>query len=373
MTKKLFLGIIFLSISLSINAQETQEPLQPFLDSLKEDIPEKITKEIVEVEEEKKIEEKLPILKKIDMPYSENPQIDKFRKEYLTDFGKKKLSNTMKRALPYRDHIHETLKEFEIPLCIEFLPVIESDFTVNAVSKSGATGIWQFMENSISGLLHKDDWVDERKDPWLSTVAAAEKLEYNYSVLKNWELALAAYNMGLNGIKSIIKSTGSSDFWWLAENGYLKTETKNYVPKFIAIADLITNAEYYDLDIVPFNKNNDINFEEITLAKQINIKTFANALKIPYETIKQLNPALLTEYTPPYAYTIRIPIGYTEKALAEIKNQYPTKTYKVQAGDSLWAIARENDTTVEEICYLNNIDQNDILSIGTILFLPIIK
>ncbi len=357
MTKNLFSYLFFISILYTVGATE---PLQPFLDSLKT--------ESVEVVEPVKVE-----LKKIDMPYTENPLIEKYRKEYLTDFGKKKLSNIMEKALPYRDHIHATLESYNIPLCIEFLPVIESDFTVHAISKSGATGLWQFMENSIQGLLKKDTWLDERFDPWLSTKAAANKLAYNYSVLKNWELALAAYNMGLNGLQSIMKKAGSSDFWYLAENGFLKTETKNYVPKFIAIADLITNAEYYELDIVQFNKNNDINFTEIPLEKQINLKTLSSALEIPYETIKQLNPALRTEYTPPYSFTVRIPLNYEKQALDHIKNQQVSKTYTVQAGDTLWKIANEHNTTVSELRDLNNMKQNDILTIGRILFLPIIK
>ena len=363
MTKKLFSYLFFIPILYTLGATE---PLQPFLDSLEKE-------EHVKIEVPVKVEAQKIELKKIDMPYTENPLIEKYRKEYLTDFGKKKLENTIKRALPYRDHIHDTLQSYKIPLCIEFLPVIESDFTVHAISKSGAAGLWQFMENSIKGLLDKDKWIDERFDPWLSTKAAANKLAYNYSVLKNWELALAAYNMGLNGLKSVMKKAGSSDFWYLAENGFLKTETKNYVPKFIAIADLITNAEYYGIAIAQFDKKNDINFTEIPLAKQINVKSLSSALKLPYESIKQLNPALKTDYTPPYSFTIRIPLNYEKIALEHIESQQESKTYTVKAGDTLWDIAKENNITVTELSALNNMNQNDILSIGRILFLPIIK
>ena len=354
MTKKIIFFVVFASSFADVTANE---PLQPYLDSFE-------TTEIAEPE---------PVLQKIDMPYTENPLIDHFRQEYLTDFGKKKLVNILQKAIPYRAHIQATLQADGVPLCIEFLPVIESEFTILAVSKSGATGIWQFMENSIASLLDKDEWIDERFDPWLSTHAAAYKLAYNYSVLKDWELALAAYNMGLNGLKSVMKKAGSDDFWYLAENGYLKEETKYYVPKFIAIADLITNADYYGIDIAPFDKNNDLNFEEITIANQINVKILSDALEIPYQTMKQLNPALKTEYTPPYSYTLRVPIGYTEKTFAEIKNQQVTKPYTVKKGDTLWGIAMANNITVQEICTINNIDQNDILGIGKVLFLPILK
>lgn len=373
MTKRLLFCLVLGTIS-TILASE--EPLQPFLDSLlnKEEVSTELdvqTKPITQIEQSKK-----PVVVehiKIDIPYTEHPLIDKYRKEYLTDFGRKKLSVIMERASHYRIHISETLEAFDVPICIGYLPVIESDFLTTALSKSGARGLWQFMENSIAGLLKKDEWVDERLDPWLSTQAAAEKLAYNYSILKDWELALAAYNMGLNGLQTVIKNAGNSNFWYLADNGFLKDQTKNYVPKFIAIADILTNAEYYGFDVEHLDSNNEYNFTEITVVNQINLKSLSHKLGIDYATMEKLNPALLTDFSPPYPYTIRLPIGYEKEALEEIKKQHPTKTYTVKQGDTLWGIAKNNGTSVSELCNLNNIDENDILGIGTILFLPIIK
>ena len=165
----------------------------------------------------------------LDIEYPLHPLILKFHNEFNSDYGEKLLNQVLTRAEPYRAYIREKLIEYEVPLCLEYLPVIESNFNIKAVSKSGAVGLWQFMENSIAGLLTKNTWVDERKDPWLSTEAAIKKLKQNYDYFGDWALALAAYNMGLGGLSRLMKTTGCQSFWELADGGYLKAETKNYL------------------------------------------------------------------------------------------------------------------------------------------------
>ncbi len=398
---------IFLSLCCSITAFATTDPLQPLLETLStENEPTEIqlseiknqdntitseqteeTKASVEIihsentvlekqGESETVEKMLIEHKKIDLPYTEHALIEKYRREYLSNFGKKRLSEIMSRAQPYRPHIRQTLADEGIPLALEFLPVIESDFKTTAVSKSGATGIWQFMENSIAGFLEKNEWIDERHDPWLSTEAAAQKLKYNYSVLNDWELALAAYNMGLNGLRRVMKSAGSSDFWYLAENGYLKTETKNYVPKFIAVADLISNAAYYGIDIPEYDENAAIDFTEITVNKQLNLEVLASVTNIEYDTYSFLNPAFEYVFTPPTEYTLRIPTESKETILNAIEKHDSTtylKSHRVKQGDTLWSLSRQYNTSVEVLCEINNRSPNAILSIGTVLFLPILK
>ncbi len=317
-----------------------------------------------------------PVYKKIDLPYSEHSLIDWHRAEYMTNFGKQRLADIMQRALPYRPHIRQTLQEEEIPLSLEFLPVIESDFRTTAVSRSGATGIWQFMENSIAGLLEKNEWIDERHDPWLSTEAAAQKLKYNYSILKSWELALAAYNMGLGGLQRAINNAGSNDFWYLAENGYIPNQTRNYVPKFIAVADLVTNAEYYGLSIPEYDENAAIDFIEIQVNKQINLEVLATLTNIDYSTYQFLNPGFEYAITPPNDYMLRIPSESEAIILEAIEKQDSTsflESHRVAQGDTLWSLSQKYNTTVEILCEINNRNPNAILSIGTILFLPILK
>ncbi len=317
-----------------------------------------------------------PVHTRIDLPYTEHSLIDWHRAEYMTNFGRQRLSDIMTRALPYRPHIRKTLEEYEIPVSLEFLPVIESDFRTTAVSRSGATGIWQFMENSIAGLLEKNEWVDERYDPWLSTEAAAKKLKYNYSILKSWELALAAYNMGLGGLQRAINNAGSDDYWYLAENGYIPNQTRNYVPKFIAVADLVTNAEYYGMLIPPYDETVAIDFKEIQVDKQVNLEVLATLTGIEYSTYKFLNPGFKYAITPPRDYSLRIPSDSEAIILDAIEKQDSTsflESHRVAQGETLWSLSQKYNTTVEILCEINNRNPNAILSIGTILFLPILK
>lgn len=312
----------------------------------------------------------------LDIEYPLHPLILKFHNEFNSDYGEKLLNQILTRAEPYRAYIREKLIEYEVPLCLEYLPVIESNFNIKAVSKSGAVGLWQFMENSIAGLLTKNTWVDERKDPWLSTEAAIKKLKQNYDYFGDWALALAAYNMGLGGLSRLMKTTGCQSFWELADGGYLKAETKNYVPKFLAIADLITNSEYYGLNLVEYKPEKNYETSLITLSFQISLEQLALESKIDVNQLKSLNPGLLYSVTPyTNSYNLRVFTADKEKvqqALAKLK-PLDANIYTVVQGDTLWGISRRYGLTVDALCKANNITENQILRIGTRLVLPIIK
>lgn len=312
----------------------------------------------------------------LDIEYPEHELILKFHNEFNTNFGENLLSSILKKAAPYRTFIREKLVEYEVPLCLEYLPVIESSFNIKAVSKSGAVGLWQFMENSIAGLLKKNTWVDERKDPWLSTEAAIKKLKENYEYFGDWSLALAAYNMGLGGLSRTMKATGCTTFWELADGGHLKTETKNYVPKFIAIADLITNSEYYGLELPAYNPEESYETSTIQLNFQVSLEQLAKNASISVDELKALNPGLLYSVTP-YTNNYQLRVfskdkEQIEKALASLK-PLDANIYTVVQGDTLWGISRRYGLTVEDLCKANNIKENQILRIGTQLVLPIIK
>ena len=312
----------------------------------------------------------------IDIEYPDHKLIDKFHSEYTSGFGLKKLRETLERAAPYRPYIRRKLSEKGMPLCLEYLPIIESNFNTKALSKSGATGLWQFMENSIEGYLTKDEWLDERKDPWLSTEAALNKLLENYNYFKDWGLALAAYNIGRGGLSQIIKKTGLSSVWELIDGGFLKTETMNYVPKFIAIADIVTNASYYDLDLPDYDESKELKFSTITITEQIGFEQLSQLSDVNIKELELLNPALTYPVTPyGRTYTLRIPKGSEEavaNAIAHLSN-FAADIYIVKQGDTLWGISRRYGLTVKELCDTNNIAETDILRIGTKLFVPIYK
>ena len=312
----------------------------------------------------------------LDIEYPEHELILKYHNEFSSNFGEQLLTQVLTRAEPYRAFIREKLIEYDVPLCLEYLPVIESSYNIKAVSKSGAVGLWQFMENSISGFLTKNSWIDERKDPWLSTEAAIKKLKENYTYFGDWALALAAYNMGLGGLSRIIKNTGCKTFWELANGGYLKTETTHYVPKFLAIADLITNAEYYGLNLPAYNPEKSYQTDTIELKFQVSLEQLAQASKVSVKTLQTLNPGLLYSVTPyTNSYNLRVLTSDKEKIQTALSTLKPldANIYTVVKGDTLWGISRRYGLTVENLCIANNIKENQILRIGTRLVLPIIK
>lgn len=312
----------------------------------------------------------------LDIDYPEHELILKYHLEFNTNYGEKLLSSILTRAEPYRAFIREKLIEYELPLCLEYLPVIESNYNIKAVSKSGAVGLWQFMENSIAGLLTKNNWIDERKDPWLSTEAAIKKLKENYDYFKDWPLALAAYNMGLGGLSRKMKSTGCKTFWELVDGGHLKAETTNYVPKFLAIADLITNAKYYGLDLPEYNPENSYKVETVNLTFQVSLEQLAKASSVSVKTLQSLNPGLSYSVTP-YTNNFKLRVLSADKekisqALSTLK-PLDANIYTVEKGDTLWGISRRYGLTVDALCMANNIKENQILRIGTRLVLPILK
>lgn len=312
----------------------------------------------------------------------QKPQVEAFRKMYLSEKWSALLRYYLESAMEYRLYVRKAVQDKELPEMLEYLPVVESNYKTNAKSRSGAIGMWQFMANSVWPFLTLNDFVDERLDPWKSTDAALRKLTDNYNIFNDWLLAIGAYNCGVGAMnKAIKKAGGKKDFWYLAENGYLSRQTAEYVPKLIAIADLAINNEYYGIDIPSHDEEFEIlenekngNFDYITVKKAYSLNLLAQEMRMDSETLKKLNPSFTLGMTHPSRESqIRLPLGMAQSALDALENikpvDFPIK-YTVVAGDSLWSISRKYKTTVSAICELNGIKENAILKIGKILYIP---
>jgi membrane-bound lytic murein transglycosylase D len=274
----------------------------------------------------------------------------------------------------YRAYIRARLAETGMPPCLEYLPVIESEYNPNAVSRSGAVGLWQFMENSIVHYLEKNGWIDERLDPWKATDAALKKLLANYEQFGDWALALAAYNSGAGALKRALENTGAKTFWDLAKTGTLKEQTLQYVPKLLAVADIVMNAEYYNLSFPEVPPEFVFVTETLHLDAPIYIPQFCEHLEIDRSVFDYLNPSLLKDLTPPQkGFLIRIPantVGSAKKAAQNSTVGWQIE-YTVKNGDTLWAIARNHNISLGELCKINKLEMNKILPIGLVLSVPI--
>lgn len=323
-------------------------------------------------------EEQRPPRKELDIHTPEHIHIQKYLTEYQKPFGTRWLTSVLESGAPYRMYARQQLALNNMPASLEYLPVVESEYKVSAKSKSGALGIWQFMENSIYPFLEKNQWVDERLDPWKSTDAAIKKLQDNYNMFGDWALALAAYNYGAGGLRRVIKSSGGVDnFWDLADQGRLSNQTILYVPKFLAVAEIVTNQEHYGLEFPEVTEADLIQWDEVTTKRSVPLQMLAKELNIDVSILKFLNPALILGRTPPaMEYTMRVPLGMKEEAEKAISNMVlPTyeHTYKVVKGDTLWGISRRYGLTVADICDANNLEENAILPIGKTLYIPIME
>ena len=265
--------------------------------------------------------EKKPEYKNLGYDGMQSMEVDLLRQKYLTEL-QKWLYQVLDDGQQYRIFIRNELERQKMPQILEYLALVESDYNPNARSRSGATGLWQFMTNSVAGLLEYDEYVDQRLDPWASTEAALKKLNTNYKTFGVWLLAITAYNCGAGALQRAIKKAGSKDFWYLSRNGYLSKQASGYVPKLLAIADVVENDSYYGVSFPHCRAWNGTTletragkFDYIKVRESIPLKRLAHELRIDEETFLSLNSALIKQVTPPgKTYRLRFPEGMRDSA-----------------------------------------------------------
>lgn len=263
-----------------------------------------------------------------------------------------------------------------LPEELVYLPIIESAFSPRAVSRAGASGMWQFMPSTARWQgLRIDFWVDERRDPVKSTSKAIAHLRYLYGYYEDWALALAAYNAGMGSINLAVKRAHSRDFWVLAGSGYIKRETREYVPRFIASALIAQNPERFGFTLKENTRFTD--HEVLEIDKTLDLTVFSTSASIPLGTLQFLNPELKRLITPVgRRYSLRIPKDRFADAL-RVYHELPAEDlvgvtrYTVRYGDTLGEIAQRYDTGVALLGHLNNIHNLKMLYAGQTLLVPL--
>lgn len=304
----------------------------------------------------------------------ENKQIVSQRNWYLKHPNY--IKRVSKRAEPYLHFIVEEIEKRKIPLELALLPVVESAFDPFAYSHGRASGMWQIISGTGKRFgLAQNWWYDGRRDVYASTHAALDYLEYLHKYFKgDWLHAIAAYNSGEGRVGRAIrknrKAGKATDFWSLK----LPTETKDYVPRLLALAQILKHPDRYDISWPTIA--NEAKLTLVNTRSQIDLAFAAQLAGMELNELHQLNPGFNRWATDPNgSHQLFLPIDnaklFNEKiATTAKKERLNWVRYKIKQGDSLGIIARRHQTTIDVIRAVNNIESN-IIRAGKHLLIPV--
>lgn len=299
---------------------------------------------------------------------------DKVKKSivYFQTVARGAFARFLSRSGRYLPLMLDILRQHGLPDDIVYLPLIESGFNCRAYSWAKAMGPWQFIASTgrLYGL-NRNWWVDERRDFVKSTHAAARFLKYLYEKFGSWELALAAYNGGPGRVEGSIRKQGTNDFWKLD----LRKQTEDYVPYFMAATIIAKNPKHYGFDIT---YDSPLAYDEVMVHKSLDLKAVAKATGSSVDDIKDLNPELLRNITPPKVrdYKVRVPRGAGERLMAYLpKATSPVQdglvNHRVKPGETLSSIANKYGVSQYAIMEANNFGKSTRLYAGRTIIIPV--
>ena len=332
---------------------------------------------------------RMPVI--VEMPY--NDVVRKFIDRYAETL-RQSVSYMLGASNFFMPIFEEALEMYGLPLELKYLPIVESALNPNAESGAGAAGLWQFTVTTGKRYgLDVNSIVDERRDPIMSTYAAANYLSDLYKVFGDWTLAIAAYNCGPDQVnKAIHKAKGERDYWQIYP--YLPKETRGYVPAFIAANYIMTY--YCEHNICPMTTNLPANTDTIMIDRDLHLLQISEVCSMDIDQLRALNPAYRKDIIPgktkPYA--LRLPqsdVGKfidhedsiyqfnVDKLLAKrtevkVKEDEPAPAAKkksstsssgaqyitIQSGQTLGSIAKKYGTTVKKLQQLNGLKNTTI-------------
>ena len=310
----------------------------------------------------------------IDINRYVQAELDRFTKGIESDSFKA----AFKRSGRYRPYIVNELKNAGLPEELSWLPLIESGYKVNALSKARALGLWQFIPSTGYKFgLTRNTYVDNRMDPSKSTQAAIAYLKELHQIFGDWATVLAAYNCGEGRVLRVIRSQNINyldNFWDLYEQ--LPRETARYVPRFIATLHIMKDPAKYGLDTVVLDP--PIRYETQTISKRVHLKQVAKAINVSQTTLKTLNPELRYQITPPEPYALKVPPGIGSTlltAIADIPAYRPPQPkyvyHRVRRGESVSSIASRYHTSVSRIARANHLNRRYTIVAGKTLKIPV--
>ena len=325
----------------------------------------------------------------IDLSFSSIPETMNISVQKWLDYfqgrGRGYMQTYLSRSGKYQELMTSLLKREGMPEDLIYLVFIESGFSGKARSHASAMGFWQFIKGT--GLrydLKINQYVDERMDPELSTLAAIKYLKSLYSLFGSWYLSMAAYNAGENKIKRIVMQNQTRDFWELTYRHKLPVETTNYVPKFLAARLIAKNPEKYGFTDITYESQ--LEYIKIPIDEPVDLDLMAKHSGISRVTLKDLNPSALTHYLPIFSdrqQYLKLPVDNEESSLqAALSKSYVSykrlrihsergqKYHKVRRGETVSHIARKFRTTSSKIKNVNSLRSDYRIRAGQVLRIP---
>lgn len=296
---------------------------------------------------------------------------------FTTGREKRFFIEAYKRSGKYRKQIVSEIKKVGLPVELSWLPLIESGFKPQALSKARALGLWQFIPSTGYKFgLKRDTYIDERLDPLKATKAAIAYLKELHHLFGDWSTVLAAYNCGEGRVLRIIRAQNVNyldNFWDLYEK--LPRETARYVPRFLACLHIVNHPEKYGLDNISVDP--PLEYESISIRKQIQLKDAATSMNVPEPVLVELNPELRYKILPDNEYVLRVPKKRGALLLANIDAIPVSKImrrdflrHRVKPGETLSTIARRYRTNVKKIARVNKIQKCGYIVAGKVLKIP---
>ncbi len=311
-----------------------------------------------------------------NIPVTVDPAVENHIRFFNTSI-RSRFEQWLIRFSRYRPLVENIFAEFNLPSDLVNLSLVESGFNPYAYSRAKATGPWQFMKGTgkVYGL-RIDHYVDERRDPIKSTVAAARYLRDLYDLFGAWPLAMAAYNAGEGKVLRALHKVQGETFSDISKTKLIRQETKQYVPRIMAATIIARNPDHYGFGQTTATPHQ---FEEVVVNRALHFRAIASASGVAYEELRLLNPELRRDATPPddFAYHLKVPVGTAEK-VAGLLDRIPTykfpplvskvrhvkagspQSYRVRAGDTLEKVSKRFHIPLRTLKTRNNLSSSVI-------------
>ncbi|NCF26494.1 MAG: transglycosylase SLT domain-containing protein, partial [Gammaproteobacteria bacterium] len=283
-------------------------------------------------------------------------------------------------------HIREILIGMGLPEGLVALPHVESSFNPKARSRVGAAGLWQFTRSTGRRFMRVDRSVDERMDPYLSTVAAAKLLSHNYSATGAWPLAITSYNHGTAGVRRAARKLGTKDITRIVREYKSRRfgfASRNFYVAFLAAVEIHFNPEKY-FDAIP--RHSPPATQLVRVPDYVSVNTLQRVLGVDRDVLREHNPALRpsiwrgAKYVP-RGFELRIPASAPRDemlaALSQINederygSQQRDRSYKVRRGNTLAGIAKHFEVDVDDLVAVNDLKNRHRIRVGQVLALPL--